>query len=123
LDRAAVLVVEDETFIALDLALAVEDADGEVVGPAASVQEARGLLEARPVVAAILDWDLADGDASPLVEMLTGANTIIILQTGVGVPPEIAARFPDLVVRAKPCLAADLVAQLAVMIAERQKAA
>ena len=40
LNRAAILVVEDEPFIALGLGLAIEDADGEVVGPAASVKAA-----------------------------------------------------------------------------------
>ena len=116
LNRSAILIAEDQPFIALDLALAVEDADGEVVGPAASITEALALLESRPVVAAILDENLVDGDILPVVEYLMEHGVPLILQTGVGLPPDLAARFPNLVVRIKPTRAAVLVAQLEGMI-------
>ena len=116
LNRSAILIAEDQPFIALDLALAVEDADGEVVGPAASITEALALLESRPVVAAILDVNLVDGDILPVVEYLMEHGVPLILQTGVGLPPDLAARFPNLVVRIKPTRAAVLVAQLEGMI-------
>jgi DNA-binding response OmpR family regulator len=118
LNQASILVAEDEPFIALDLAYAIEDAGGEVVGPAASVKEALDLLETRPVAAAILDVNLADRDISPLAEILLGRGIPIIIQTGVGLPAELAARFPDLVVRIKPCLAAELVRDLAALISD-----
>jgi hypothetical protein len=38
-----VLVVEDEPLIAMDIVQAVEDVGGEVVGPAATVTDAREL--------------------------------------------------------------------------------
>ena len=60
LKRALILVAEDEPFIALDVALAIEDAGGMVAGPAASVKEALALIESLPVVGAILDVNLAD---------------------------------------------------------------
>ncbi len=123
LNQASVLVAEDEPFIALDLALAIEDAGGEVVGPVASVREALVLLEKRPVMAAILDVDLCDQDISPVVEILAGLGIQIIVQTGLGLPPDLAARFPDLVVRVKPSVAADLIAQLAALISDHQAAA
>ena len=44
LNNVSVLVAEDQPFIALDLALAVEDAGGKIVGPAASGEEALALL-------------------------------------------------------------------------------
>ncbi|WP_426264587.1 response regulator [Sphingomonas sp. PWP1-2] len=116
LNRSAVLIAEDQPFIALDLAMAVEDADGEVVGPAASIKEALALLESRPVVAAILDVNLVDGDISPVVEYLVEHGVPLILQTGVGLPADLAARFPNLVVRIKPTRAAVIVAQLEGMI-------
>ena len=116
LNRSAILIAEDQPFIALDLALAVEDADGEVVGPAASIKEALALLESRPVVAAILDVNLVDGDISPVVEYLMEHGVPLILQTGVGLPEDLAARFPNLVVRIKPTRAAVIVAQLEGMI-------
>ncbi len=121
LHRVSVLVAEDQPFIALDLALAIEDAGGEVVGPAASVREALALLADTAVGAAILDVNLLDGDCSAVVEVLAGLNVPIILQTGVGFPPGLAARFPDLVIQIKPCLAADLIARLGALISDRER--
>ena len=121
LNRALILVAEDEPFIALDVALAVEDAGGEVAGPAASVREALALIESLPIVAAILDVNLADGDISPVAERLIIAGIPVILQTGIGLPPKLAARFPELQVNIKPCAAATLVSQLEALILNRRK--
>ena len=100
--RARVLVVEDEPFIALDLASAVKDADGVVVGPAATVREALDFVATGIVTAAIPDVDLPDGHVGPVLEAL-GANAVmIVVHTGVGLPPEVRARFPHVPVYAKP---------------------
>ncbi len=113
------LVAEDEPFIALDLALAVEDAGGAVAGPAASVAEALALIDSLPIAAAIVDVNLIGGEVTPVVDLLMALGVPIILQTGVGIPAALAARFPGLRTHVKPCLAADLVAELAAMIAQR----
>ena len=120
LTRALILVAEDEPFIALDVALAIEAAGGEVAGPAASVKEALALIDSLPIVAAILDVNLSDGDISPVAERLLIAGIPIIIQTGIGLPPKLAARFPDLPVHIKPCTAATLVAKLEALIAAIQ---
>ena len=117
LNGALILVAEDEPFIALDVALAIEDAGGKVAGPAASVKEALALIESRPIAAAILDVNLVDGDISPVAERLITAGIPVILQTGIGLPPKLATRFPDLQVNIKPCVAATLVIQLEALIA------
>ena len=117
LNRALILVVEDEPFIALDVALAIEDAGGIVAGPAASVMEALALIETLPIVAAILDVNLVDGDVTPVAERLINAGIPIILQTGIGLPSKLAAHYPDLQACLKPCTAAALVAQLETLIA------
>jgi CheY-like chemotaxis protein len=117
LNGALILVAEDEPFIALDVALAIEDAGGEVAGPAASVREALALIDSSQIVAAILDVNLADGDISPVAERLLIAGIPIIVQTGIGLPPNLAARFPDLPVHIKPCSAASLVVKLEALIA------
>ena len=119
LNHRAVLIAEDEPFIALDLALAVEDAGGEVIGPAATAREALVLLAAHPVVAAILDVNLIGGDISPVVDYLVAQGVPMILQTGVGLPPDLAERYPHLIVRIKPTMAATLVAQLEMLIDAR----
>lgn len=115
-----VLVAEDQVFIALDLALAVEDAGGEVAGPAASIKHALELIKTRPIAAAILDSNLTDGDITPVATLLIEAGIPIIIQSGVGLTPELAARYPHLVVRIKPYIAADLVAELAALVHEKR---
>jgi len=116
LNRPAILVVEDEPFIAMDVALAVEDAGGVVIGPAASVAEAIQLLQTCRAAGAILDVNVLDGEITPLVERLIGDDVPMVLQTGVGLPAALAARHPDLVVLIKPIVAAVLVSRLAIML-------
>lgn len=108
----AILIVDDEPFIALDLALAVEDAGCSVVGPAGSVREALRLLDGCRVTAAILDVNLSDGDISPVVEILAARGVPLIFQTGVGLPASLKARYPDLLVFAKPVVSDRLVEKL-----------
>lgn len=116
LNGVLVLIAEDQAFIALDLSLAVEDAGGEVAGPVASVKSALALLDTQLVAAAILDSNLIDGDITPVATLLLEAGIPIIIQSGTGLTPELALRYPDLVVHIKPYVAADLVAELATLI-------
>ena len=117
LKLVSVLVAEDQTCIALDLALAVEDAGGKVVGPAASCEAAMTLLSTGIVGAAILDVDLVDGDCSALVEVLVDLRVPFIIHTAVDLPPALTTRFSGLVVQIKPCPPAILVARLESLIA------
>ena len=119
LDNALILIAEDQVFIALELAMAVEDAGGVVAGPAASVQSALELIDAMPIVAGILDFNLTDGDVTPVAAALLERNIPFIIQTGIGLPPEITARFPDLVVRMKPNHSEDLIRDLNELIAAK----
>ena len=80
------------------------------------------MLETHSVGAAILDFNLTDGVVTPVLERLMHDDVPLIIQTGVGIPAELAARFPDLIVRIKPVIADDLVAQLALLIDQRQMA-
>ncbi len=121
LNYAAVLVAEDEPIIALDLEFAIEDAGGEVIGPASSVEHALTLLGSHSVAGAILDVNLIDRDISPVVECLIERRVPFILQSGVGLPPKLAARFPDLKVHIKPIIAVRLIEDLEALIVERQK--
>jgi DNA-binding NtrC family response regulator len=122
LNHARILVVEDEPFIALNLALAIEDAGGVVIGPAGSVKEALALLQSTPVAAAILDVNVADGDITPVLKILVGLGTPLIVQTGVGLPDGFPTPDPPIVVRIKPCVAEQLVVQLEALISSHSKA-
>ena len=121
LNRCAVLVAEDQPFIALDLALAIEDAGGRVIGPASSVKEALALLEIHPVMAAILDVNLIDGDVTPVVAYLIERGVPLILQSGVELPSDLAIQFPDLIVHTKPNIAAKLVSEIKTLLEKRRE--
>ena len=100
--------------------MAVVAAGGQVMGPAASVKDAMDLMDTRQPLGAILDVNLSDGDISPVAERLISQGVPIIVQTGVGLPAGLAARFPDVPVYLKPCDAEAVVTHLAALIAARQ---
>jgi DNA-binding response OmpR family regulator len=102
LDHARILIAEDEPFIAFDIAHAVEDAGGEVAGPVGSVREGMALLERMPVEAAILDVNLSDRDVTPIANYLRARDIPVIFHTGLGLPPELEARYPQQTVCRKP---------------------
>lgn len=112
-----ILIVEDEPYIALDLAMAVKDAEGRVVGPVGSVKEALALLAAGGVAGAILDVTLRDGDVVPVLDVLLKLGIPLTIQTGVGLPADFRQRYPTLTVHSKPTSAATLVEEIAALIA------
>ena len=111
-----VLVVDDEPIIGMALGYAITDAEGEVVGPASNVKSALTLVTTQDITAAIMDVNLPDGIISPVVELLVPRRVPIILLTGVGIPEELSARFPSLVVFIKPANLDVLVAKLASLV-------
>ncbi len=96
------LVAEDEPVIAMDVAWAVEEAGGCVLGPASSVRQALKLLSDNGVCAAILDVDLLDGDIGPVVEELMRRAVPVIIHSGAGLPPALLDRFQGVEVHRKP---------------------
>jgi len=102
LEHRRVLVVEDEIFVALDVAATVEDAQGTVIGPVGTVKQAIDLINRQEVDAAILDVNLADGDLEPILERLKSQNIFVVVHTGGGLPAHLAARYPDVPVFRKP---------------------
>lgn len=73
-DDVRILILEDDPLIALDLQFIIEDEGHEVVGPCASVAEARGHADvghAGPHIdLALLDVDLPDGKSFDLAARL-----------------------------------------------------
>ena len=102
LDGSCVLIVEDEPFIAFDLADAIERAGGIVIGPAMTVREALALIANGGVEAAILDVNLPDGDVGPVIAALADEGILLLVHTGAGLTPELRAQYPSLRVFAKP---------------------
>ena len=96
-----VLVVEDEMFVAYDIAYGIEDAGGTVVGPAPTVEEAMELIGERPT-GAILDVNLLDGDVTPVLERLVESGVPAVVNTGTARPWEMETVFPSVPVFTKP---------------------
>ncbi len=102
LSERRVLIVEDEPFIAFDIADAIEGAGGVVVGPAATVREALALIATESVEAAILDVNLPDGDVGPVISALARQDILLLVHTGAGLTPELRKQYPNLRVFTKP---------------------
>jgi CheY-like chemotaxis protein len=115
LSRCKVLIVEDQLIVALDIQMAVEDANGEVVGPAATVREALELLRAEEVDGAILDANLPDGDVTPVAEELIGRGIPVVINTGVALPLKLR-RHADLPVFRTPTAPTCLIRELAARV-------
>jgi DNA-binding NtrC family response regulator len=69
LDGCDVLLVEDEPLVMLDIKCALEET-GARVDCARSLSEARALVKVEKVVAAVVDYVLADGTADDLCSEL-----------------------------------------------------
>lgn len=120
LAKARILILEDEAITALDIATAVELADGVVIGPAGSIAAALALLEEEDVCAAILDANLPDGELTPVAIRLLDEGVPVIVHTGLGLPDELRQRYPDVRVHMKPARSDRLIEVLSEMLFERQ---
>lgn len=77
-----VLIVEDEYFIADDLARALGGHGMAVLGPVASVDEARTLAERETPDCAVLDLNLGGELAHDLARWLHDRGTRVLIVTG-----------------------------------------
>lgn len=80
-----ILVVEDDTLIALELCADLVQMGWEVIGPAGSMEEANTLLDANsatPPDAAVLDLNLNGILAYPLAERLQARGVPVVFCTG-----------------------------------------
>ena len=81
-DRLAVLAVEDEAVIALELENMLEDMGYDVIGPAANVEAALALLRSASPDAAVVDANLAGKSARPILEALQKDGIPLVLASG-----------------------------------------
>jgi PAS domain S-box-containing protein len=104
-----VLVVEDETLVALELRLALCDAGAEVLGPAASIAEAKRLIAASRPTAAILDVNLGGESIDPLADLLMVEGVPMLVVTGYDAGKALPERLRHLPVLQKPIDPATLI--------------
>jgi len=114
-----VLVAEDEFVIALEIEEALRRAGYEVVGPAATAEEAERLAREEPLDAAVLDADLRGGPSYTAADALAARGVPFVFLTGyeAGVLPD---RFRGRPVLGKPYAADRLPAVLEVAAWEQR---
>jgi len=112
LNGRCILVVEDESLIAMLVEDALIDAGAEVLGPAATVEEALALFESGNPNAAVLDINLAGQVSTPVADLLADRGIPFVVATGYGAAG-LAERHRGVPVLAKPYDPQELVETLA----------
>jgi PAS domain S-box-containing protein len=112
-----ILVVEDESLIAMELQSDLTRCGWTVLGPAQSLAEGLAAVEAEPLIdAAVLDVNLAGRAVYPLAAKLQARKTPFVFCTGYEmVDPE--GLFPDTPILRKPINVEFLNRQLAELVA------
>jgi DNA-binding response OmpR family regulator len=113
---ARILIVEDEALIAELLAMYVEELGHEVVGPAATVDDALKIIETDPPAVAILDCSLAHQDSTPVAEALSKRKLPFAFATGRGAD-SLPQAFQDRPMIPKPYVFEDIERVLKQLIA------
>lgn len=96
-----VLVVEDESLIAMMIESQLEDLGHEVVATAARLREALGLARTLDVDFAVLDVNLAGELSYPVAEALQARGVPFFFVTGYGAAG-LPREFADALVLSKP---------------------
>ncbi len=83
LEGLTILVVEDEFFVAVEIASALSESGAVIVGPAGSVEQAMEFLaENRRLDLAVLDVNLAGQMVFPVADVLLERGTPFLFVTG-----------------------------------------
>lgn|SRR5512138_1041577 len=117
LKQARVLLVEDDFIVGYDMQAILEEQGATVIGPAASLVEARSLLAASSPTVAVLDVNLNGELVFPLVEDLRERRVPFVFATAYAdderLFPDSARSAPRL---SKPVLPNALIAQIERML-------
>lgn len=119
LSGARVLVVEDDFFIAVELAATLSDAGAEVIGPSQTVAAALALAEDESLSAAILDIRLGDDTVAPVARRLAAHHVPFVFYTGQSRSDPLRAEWPDCAILSKPALPASIVKAVAALLDRR----
>jgi PAS domain S-box-containing protein len=110
-----ILVIEDEPLVAMDVESSLTAAGCEVVGPAATLERAKLLIEESDCDAALLDVNLAGQPVDELATLLTRKNRPFAFVTGYG-REALPSGFRGAVVLGKPFGADQLLATVEVLL-------
>jgi DNA-binding response OmpR family regulator len=107
-----ILVVEDETLVAMLVEDALQEAGYGVIGPARTVSEAMTLLEGERPHAVVLDLNLAGESSGGVADLLAARGIPFVVATGYGAAG-VPAQHRNAPVLPKPYDPADLTAAVA----------
>jgi two-component sensor histidine kinase len=96
-----ILLVEDESLVALMVEDLIESQGFSVAGPYAGLDEAMQALDGANLAGAILDINLAGVSVFPLADILVYRQIPFLFMTGYG-SERLESRFPDVAVLQKP---------------------
>jgi CheY-like chemotaxis protein len=108
-----ILVVEDESLIALLIADALEEVGASVVGPCYTLEECLRAAREEQIDAAVLDVDLAGKDVFPAADELRSRGIPFVFHTAHAYRDELHARFGEVPVCRKPVMMEELTACVA----------
>jgi CheY-like chemotaxis protein len=99
--RRRILLLEDESLIAMMMAQSLRELDFDVVGPFGNVSDAIAAIEREPIDVGILDINLAGETAYPVAHILQALGIPFVFITGYGAEA-ISTPFPEIQVFQKP---------------------
>jgi CheY-like chemotaxis protein len=108
-----VLVVEDESLIAMELCMVLEERGYEVVGPAATVADGLAIVRQGVADACVLDLNLRGESSYPIAEALREHGVPFVLSTAYQQGTFDQPAFKDIVNIGKPASTALLLSMLA----------
>jgi DNA-binding response OmpR family regulator len=108
-----ILVVEDEALIAMEIAVILEEAGAEIIGPANSVEQGHQLIaqQASDPHAALLDVNVAGVSSDSIARLLLARKVPFAFMTGY-TSAEVSELVPAAPVLQKPFTPAQLLAVL-----------
>src|SRR3978361_911278 len=112
------LIVEDEYFLAQDLADYFQDLGADILGPAGSVADALRLLDGSQVQGAVLDVNLKGERVYPVADVLRQKGVPFVFASSYGGELEPAA-YADIPRCLKPVDPASVAKTLLTLIGER----
>ena len=113
LDGKRILLVEDDPLVVETIRDMVEEVGGEFAATAPTIAEARRLVKSGAIFdVALIDVNLGDGEATPLLETLQARRIPVVVFTGGIVPEALHKRHPGLRVLQKPVMRARLISAL-----------
>ena len=105
----SVLIIEDKALIAMSVESCLQDAGASVVIANCIALAQSALDEGIPFDAAVVDLHLADGNASPLIQVLSERGIPVVISTGGEVDRGQRALSKAVAVLQKPYTESDLI--------------